>query len=118
EAIGEGGDLAKLAVVAGVAENADAVALVALVIGGPLVRVVLDDPDAALLIDGQASRRDDVRLLGDQLDDEPLIGDTRRRGPDARGEQQDEKDGEKAARRHDGRSPGTMNGRIALSKLT
>ena len=43
------------------------------VVGGPLVRVVLDHPDAALLIDRQSRGRDDVRLPGDQFDDEPII---------------------------------------------
>ena len=42
-----------------------------------------DHPDAALLVHGQAGRRDDVRLPGDQLDDQAVVVATG--GPGRRG---------------------------------
>ena len=60
------------------------------------MRVVLDDPDAALLIDGDAGRRHDVRLARDQFEDQAIVGRCRRGGESGGGDEA-EHDGGKAA---------------------
>ena len=55
------------------------------------VRVALDHQHAALVIDGDASRRDDVRLRGDELDLKAVVEDSRR-GDVGGGERRGEED--------------------------
>lgn len=73
KSLGPGRNLAGLAVRTEVLKDANAVAGRALVLGRPLMGVVLDDPDSAALIHGNAGRRDDVRFGSDQLNEEPFV---------------------------------------------
>ena len=61
----------------------------AFVLGRALVGVVLDDPDAAALVHGDAGGGDEVGFLGDQLYGEARVGGDGRgggRGRNARGD--------------------------------
>jgi hypothetical protein len=68
------------------------------------VRLVLDHPDGAVLVHGDARRRDDVRLAGDQFDDEAVISGSGRGGKGGTGEGKEQGGGEQAGGkgRHDG----------------
>ena len=61
ESVGKHLDTVGFAVVVLIREDQEPVALVAFVIGRPKVRVALDGPNAALVIDVDIGRRDDLR---------------------------------------------------------
>ena len=73
-ALGEDGPLVARAVAVGVFEDHDAVARHLALRRALRVLEALDDPDAALLVDGEGDRVDDLRLAGEELDLE-LVGD-------------------------------------------
>src|SRR5438094_10429144 len=68
KSFGEGGDPLRVAAGVKIGEDANAIAGRALVILRSLVRVVFDDPDTALVVHGDAGGRDDVGLLGDEIE--------------------------------------------------
>jgi hypothetical protein len=96
KAVGEGMNFAESPIGAGVGEDADAVAAGSLVARRTFMSVVLDDPEPAAFIDGQAGGSDDVRLPGEQFDDQPFVGDDRRCGMQGEGCKHQAEDGKQA----------------------
>lgn len=68
EAVGEDDDLVGSVVAVGILHHQDAVAGVAFGAGRWEVSVAFDGPDAARMIDVDAGRRDNIGMLGEQLD--------------------------------------------------
>src|SRR5580765_7188976 len=61
-------DFPSFAVRSKVLKDANAIARRPLIFGGTLMGVILNHPNAAALIHGDAGRRDNLRLASDQLD--------------------------------------------------